>query len=78
MSQGYSLKIARLTEAADAGSLGVRLGRECVRRDVPVVEVARHFGVSRQTIYNWFTGSKVPRREVWDRIEAFLARAPDQ
>lgn len=32
----------------------------CVARQTPVSDLARRFGVSRTTVYNWMTGQTVP------------------
>ena len=40
-------------------SLGNQLGRWAINLDFPVTKIARALGVSRQTVYNWFTGTDV-------------------
>lgn len=40
-------------------SLGNQLGRWAVYHDFPVTKISRVLGVSRQTVYNWFTGTEV-------------------
>lgn len=40
-------------------SLGNQLGRWAVYHDFPVTKISRALGVSRQTVYNWFTGTEV-------------------
>lgn len=40
-------------------SLGNQLGRWAVYHDLPVTIIARATGVSRQTVYNWFTNTDV-------------------
>jgi len=72
MSYGYSIKVVELNKKADRKSLGVILGRECIKRNIPVSEVASMLGVSRQTIYNWFTGETYPQPQVADLISEFL------
>jgi hypothetical protein len=68
---GYSIRVAEAVRNADESLLGVQLGRKCVERNIPIVDVARILNVSRQTVYSWFTGLKRPnphRREailVW-------------
>ena len=59
MSYGYSLKLIQLNKKADPKRLGIRLGKMCIKRNVPVAEVATKLGVSRQTVYNWFEGKDI-------------------
>jgi len=72
---GYSIRLAEAVRNADESLLGVQLGRKCVERNIPIVDVARTLKVSRQTIYNWFTGLTHPhphRREailLWMRLD---------
>jgi hypothetical protein len=72
---GYSIKVAEAVRNADESLLGVQLGRKCVERNIPIVDVARTLKVSRQTIYSWFTGLTHPhphRREailLWMRLD---------
>lgn len=40
-------------------SLGNQLGRWAVHHEFPVTKISRALGVSRQTVYNWFTGTEV-------------------
>lgn len=72
MSLGYSLRLVELNKSADESSLGVQLGRACVRSNMPVSEVAARLGVSRQTVYNWFVGGSAPRLKTNKKIEALL------
>jgi len=73
MSTGYSLKIMQKNNEADADILGVRLGRVCISQDVPAKTVAIRLGVSKQTIYNWFVGSRKPHSRYRLMMEALIA-----
>jgi predicted DNA-binding transcriptional regulator AlpA len=42
--------------------------------NIPVSEVAKSFGVSRMTIYTWFTGAGVPHKDKIVLIEKFLKK----
>jgi predicted DNA-binding protein YlxM (UPF0122 family) len=54
----YSQKI--IDEVAKTPkSLGNQLGRWAIHLDFPVTKIAYALGVSRQTVYNWFTGTEV-------------------
>ena len=57
---------------ASTKSLGVVLGRECIRANVSVSEVAGFFGVTRMTIYNWFKGDSVPYHSYDEAISDYI------
>ena len=71
MSYGYTKRIDRLNKEATP-TLGVKLGRVCIKKDVPVSEVASRLGVSRQTIYNWFMGTHEPNEELTETIKELI------
>lgn len=74
MSHGYSLRLIQLNREADDSNLGVRLGRTCIKHGVSVKEVAAKFGVSRQTVYNWFCGVHTPQNlDSINNMEQFVA-----
>ena len=73
MSQGYSLKLRDLNRRAPSKSLGVRLGRVCIKHSVPVTVVAERMGVTRQTVYNWFRGASTPHVGLTALVEQFIA-----
>jgi transposase len=54
---GYTLRLQQLNRKADKRKLGVRLGRHCISMGIPVIDLVQLFGVSRQTVYNWFNGT---------------------
>lgn len=74
MSYGYSLRLATLNGQADEQLLGVRLGRVCIGKGIPVSDVAEALGVSRQTIYNWFSGGTIPQGESAALVEAYIKK----
>lgn len=63
MTIGYSWSMVERIRGADHSSPGVRLGAKCIEKGIPVTEVAKACGVTRQTIYNWFVGRWEPKRE---------------
>jgi hypothetical protein len=73
MSHGYSSRLIGLNKKANPKLLGVRLGRVCIKHNIPVTNVASSLGVSRQTIYNWFIGERNPQNLVVDEIQKLLA-----
>lgn len=74
---GYTLALAKTNKAANGRGLGVKLGRVCIRNDIPVQTVADHFRVSRQTIYNWFSGKRHPQATMHAKIETYIAAISD-
>lgn len=72
MSYGYTKRLSSLNKQADGSMLGVKLGRVCISKEVPVAEVAYQLGVSRQAVYNWFTGVHEPSNELKDIIKNLI------
>lgn len=72
MSYGYSARLIALNKQANPKLLGVRLGRVCIKHNIPVADVASMLGVSRQTIYNWFSGERNPQNSVVESVEDLL------
>lgn len=54
----YSDKIKE-TIARAPKTLGNQLGRWAVHLDVPVIKISQYTGATRQTVYNWFSGTDV-------------------
>jgi transcriptional regulator with XRE-family HTH domain len=71
MSYGYSVRLVDRNDEADGDMPGVRLGRLCIARRVPAVEVASRFNVSRATVYNWFCGRTQPKPELVAAISEY-------
>jgi len=45
-----------------------------VAREIPVAAVAERIGVTRATVYAWFTGRSEPRAQHQEKIRQILAR----
>lgn len=73
MSYGYTLRIHDLNRNAPSDMLGVRLGRLCIERNIPITKVATDIGVTRQTMYNWFRGASTPEPALTKRVEQYIA-----
>lgn len=71
--RGYSLYVAEAILNGDQNRLGVRLGRTCIERRIPVTKVAGVLGVTRQTVYHWFTGEYEPSEAHRPLVERYLA-----
>lgn len=72
MAYGYSLRLIELNRKANPRLIGVRLGKACIKQNIPVSTVANKLGVSRQTIYNWFVGQSNPQKLVVEAVEQLL------
>lgn len=68
MSYGYSQQLVSANRRASKKSLGVMLGRACIAADCPVSVIAARVGVSRTTIYSWFSGTSIPADKHTPRI----------
>lgn len=64
----YSQKIIDAIAAAPK-SPGTVLGRWAVYLDFPVTKIAYVLGVTRQTVYNWFTGQTEVFIAYQERVE---------
>jgi transcriptional regulator with XRE-family HTH domain len=72
---GYSLKFAKLVNKTSENiSIGVTLGKACIEKDVPVMQIAKHFNVSRTAVYAWFTGKSIPNLAHQMKIHKLLKR----
>ena len=74
MSHGYSMSLVYANKKADIKNPGVALGRFCIDNNIPVVQVSEGLGVSRMTVYNWFSGSFVPSEGHTAAIKRFIGR----
>ena len=70
--RGYTVALVKANRKAPSHLLGVELGAACIRADVPVIEVARKFGVSRQAVYAWFCGRSIPQQVLHGVIEKYI------
>jgi len=71
MAQGYSSVFIKDVSEADRTKIGVQLGMACIKRDIPVTDVAEFFSVSRMTVYSWFrckTNAPMKHREKMQKL----------
>jgi len=66
----YSEQIKSATRAAPK-TLGNQLGRFAIHLDFPVIKIAEFTGATRQTVYNWFSGTEVTK-SYRDRVQSLL------
>lgn len=72
--RGYSRKFIEANRKADYMHIGVHLGRICIKRDIPIADVADYLGVSRQSVYNWFLGANNPHPRQRVKLEELATR----
>jgi DNA-binding XRE family transcriptional regulator len=72
MSYGYSRSLVEANKKASIKSLGVALGRLCIKHEVSVSELAKELSVSRMTIYNWFWGVRTPTIHLQPRVVKYI------
>jgi hypothetical protein len=69
---GYSQRVLKANRDADQNNLGVRLGKFCIAKDIPVTDVMSFFDVTKQTVYNWFYGISAPSKQHSKKINDFF------
>ena len=74
MAVGYSSLTVREIESANPHMLGVKLGRACVARDIPVTDVAQFLGTSRVTVYAWFRGKVAVSDKYAEKVQELVKR----
>lgn len=72
MSNGYTVAMASAIQNADHDLIGVRLGARCLAKNVSVTSIAKELGVTRQTVYSWFTGKYRPHASKIPKIRVLL------
>ena len=74
MPKGYSLAMAEEIKSADPKLLGVKLGKFCLSKDIPVQDVAEHFKVSRMTVYALFKGESIVSGKYAEKMTKLLSK----
>ena len=59
--RGYSQSIIEANKKAKE-TTGTLFGRMCIARKYPASQVAKELQVSRQTVYDWFSGRTIPSK----------------
>tara|TARA_R100001086_G_C11826065_1_gene255364 strand:+ start:816 stop:1112 length:297 start_codon:yes stop_codon:yes gene_type:complete len=75
-NRGYSQNIVLANKEAlkdKPDYLGVVLGQYCINRNIPASKIAKHFQVSRMTVYRWFDGTRRPRSKHILKMKKMLA-----
>ena len=71
--RGYSQIIVEANQAASK-TLGVNLGAVCIALKYPASQVAKELGISRQTVYDWFSGKSKPHKEKELQINSLIEK----
>ena len=71
MARPYSEQFLLGLRKADPTRIGVKLGKVCVKANLPTTYVAEAFNVSRMSIHSWFRGQYV-REKNYERITKFI------
>jgi len=73
--RGYSQSVVDAVEAADPTLLVTQFAKLCLAHRVSAIDIAQEFGVSRATVYNWFTGVFAPKPQHIEKMRKALAAA---
>ena len=69
--RGYSQIVVETNQKATE-SLGVQLGALCINLKYPVQKVAERLNISRQTVYDWFSGRANPTKKKRDGVNKLI------
>jgi predicted transcriptional regulator len=73
-TRGYSPAMVTAVQNATTDSIGVKLGKLCIQKNIPVIDVASFFGVSRQAVYMWFKGQAKPKASYQEKMNKLVAK----
>ena len=71
--RGYSQGLIETNQNAKE-SIGTLLGRLCISLKYPVSQVAKDLQVSRQTVYDWFSGKTKPSKLTEFKITTLIEK----
>jgi DNA-binding XRE family transcriptional regulator len=71
--RGYSQGLIELNQKAKE-TTGTLLGAMCIALKYPVSQVAKELHVSRQTVYDWFSGKARPSKRLDIKIKELAVR----
>lgn len=71
---GYSQQLVKANKSANQKLHGVKLGKLCIKKDIPVTVIASAVGVSRTAVYAWFKGESEISPPNHGRINTFLEK----
>lgn len=71
---GYSSALVELVNQRDPDEVSTRFAKLCITQGIPALEVAKHFSVSKVTVYAWFKGLSRPRPMHEEMMRTYLAK----
>jgi DNA-binding transcriptional regulator YiaG len=71
-ARGYSTLFVRKVDEANQKDLAIRFAQACIKREMPMISVASAMGVSRATVYNWFTGKFRPHKKHQELMQQLM------
>ena len=74
LARGYSTLFLSRIEKAELDPFLKQFADECIRRGIPISAIASRLGVTRASVYNWFTGRAAPRRSQMVQIKKVVSR----
>jgi len=72
MSTGYASGFINEVKASDKSKIGVQLGKICIKKEIPVTDIAQFFNVSRVTVYSWFRGTSNVSEQHWEKMQKLI------
>jgi len=69
--RGYSQIIVEANMQAKE-TIGTILGAMCISLKYPASQVAKKLNVSRQTVYDWFSGKTKPSKRTESKVAALI------
>lgn len=74
MARGYSTLFIQSVEDANPNLIGVKLGKLCIKKEIPVIDIANYFKVSRMSVYSWFRGERHVGDRYLDRMNKLIEK----
>ena len=74
MARGYSSLFIQDVNDANPHLIGVKLGKICIKKDIPVVDIAGYFNVSRMSVYAWFRGTRHVADKHLDKMKKLIEK----
>jgi transcriptional regulator with XRE-family HTH domain len=71
--RGYSQVVIEANQNAEP-SLGVTLGAVCITTKYPASKVAKELNISRQSVYDWFSGKTKPSKDKVNKVNDLIQR----
>ncbi len=73
MMRGYSQVVIEANHKAKE-TTGTLLGKVCIALKYSASQVAKELNVSRQTVYDWFSGKAKPSKRLEPKVVSLIAK----